>query len=117
MTTEHVGLVAKHGTFQRVCQRGGNKNLYAIDEEDELNEEAPDNDEELQAWCALDENENEHWQEGDQQRRQTNNEDSRSCVAIESGKQSKVEFHEHRRSEGQMGESQSHSGLWSLHDM
>ena len=41
-----------------------NKNLYAIGKaESEINDEAADNEEELQAWCLLQESEHEQWQE------------------------------------------------------
>ena len=46
------------------CRKGGNNNLYAIDEDDSENfEEAADNEEDLQAWCLLEESENEQWEE------------------------------------------------------
>ena len=36
------------------CQKEGNNSLYAIDEDESENiEEAPDSDEDLQAWCSL----------------------------------------------------------------
>ena len=52
--------------------------MYAIDGEMTVKkiEETPDNDEELQAWCLLEESENGQWQEGDQQTRQTKGEGS-----------------------------------------
>ena len=46
------------------CRKGGNKNLYAIDEDDSENaEESAVNKEDPQAWCLLEESENEQWQE------------------------------------------------------
>ena len=46
------------------CRKGGNKNLYAIDEDDSENVEEPaESEEDLQAWCLLEESENEQWQE------------------------------------------------------
>ena len=70
---------------------GSNKHVYAIDEDDIDNiEEAPDNEEELQAWCLLEESEHEQWQ-GDQQTRQTQIEESQLCVTIECGEQAKFE--------------------------
>ena len=49
---------------ERGVETGGNKNLYAIDEEDsEHVEEANDSEEDLQAWCLLEESENVQWQE------------------------------------------------------
>ena len=62
---KRVGLVAKKRTHCSVVS-------YAIDEDDgESIEGTPDNDEELQAWCLLEESEHEQWQIGDQQTRQT----------------------------------------------
>ena len=41
------------------CRKGSNKNLYAIDEEDsEHVEEENDSEKDLQAWCLLEESEN-----------------------------------------------------------
>ena len=46
------------------CRKGGNKILYAIDQDYSENvEETLDNDEELQAWCLSAESVNEHWQQ------------------------------------------------------
>ena len=46
------------------CRKGSNKNLYAIDEDDSENvEELAEDEDDLQAWCLLEENENEQWQE------------------------------------------------------
>ena len=54
----------KTGHIAAWCRKGGNKHLYAIDEdESEDLEEKPYNDEDLQAWCLLEESENEQLQE------------------------------------------------------
>ena len=54
----------KTGHIAMWCRKGGNKQLYAFDEDDsEHIEEALDNDEELQAWCLLEESEYGQWQE------------------------------------------------------
>ena len=45
------------------CKKGGNTNLYAIDEDSGNIEESVRNEEDLQAWCLLEESENEQWQE------------------------------------------------------
>ena len=46
------------------CRKGSNKNLYAVDEdENENTEESVEDEEELQAWCLLEESESEQWQE------------------------------------------------------
>ena len=62
--TEHVGLVVKTKHVAAWCRKGGDEDLYAIDEdESEDIEETLDSDEEFQAWCLLGESENEQWQE------------------------------------------------------
>ena len=54
----------KTGHIAAWCRKGGNQNLYAIDEDDSENvEEATDNEEDLEAWCLLERSENEQWQE------------------------------------------------------
>ena len=46
------------------CRKGGNRNVYAVDEDDGENaEESTENEEDLQAWCLLEESENEQWQD------------------------------------------------------
>ena len=46
------------------CRKGGNTNLYAIDEDDRENvEESTEKEEDLQAWCLLEESEIEKWEE------------------------------------------------------
>ena len=54
----------KTGHIAAWCRKGSNKNLYAIDEDDSENaEESAENEEDLQAWCTLEESESEQWQE------------------------------------------------------
>ena len=54
----------KTGHIAAWCMKGGNKNLYAIDEDDSANvEESAEDEDDLQAWCLLEESENEQWQE------------------------------------------------------
>ena len=54
----------KTGHMAAWCRKGGNKNLFAIDEDDSGNvEESTENEEDLQAWYLLEESENEQWQE------------------------------------------------------
>ena len=51
----------KTGHIAAWCRKGGNKNLYAMDEDDGENaEESVENEEDLQAWCILEDSENEH---------------------------------------------------------
>ena len=60
----HVATCGKTGHIAAWCRKGGNKKLYAIDEDDSENiEESADNDADLQAWCLLEESENEQCQE------------------------------------------------------
>ena len=55
---EPVGTCGKARHIAAWCRKGGNKNLYATDEEDsEHVEEANDSEEDLQAWCLLEESE------------------------------------------------------------
>ena len=62
--TEQSWTCGKTGPSPAWCREGGKKNLRAIDEDETENvEETPNNDEELQAWCLLEERENEQWQE------------------------------------------------------
>ena len=89
------------------CLKGGNKNLYAMGEKaSEINEEAVDNEEELQAWCLLEESEHEPWQEVIRKReKQKLKNVAKVPLTLENNQSSS--------SEGHKGESQSHIGLWS----
>ena len=70
----------KAGPVADSCPKGGNKNLYAIgEEESEVNEKAIDNEEGLQTWCLLEEGETE---------------ESRACRTVECGTQSNFESQE-----------------------
>ena len=54
----------KTGHIAAWCRKGGNTNVYAVDEDDGENvEESAENEEDLQAWCLLEESENEQWRE------------------------------------------------------
>ena len=48
----------------------------------------------------------------DQQTKQTKSEESQLCVTVERGEQSKFEPEEDCGGERQVGESQSHHGIW-----
>ena len=63
---------SRHGHHSRIgsvltaaeCRKGSNRNLYAMDEDENENvEEVAQVEEDLQAWCLLEESENEQWQE------------------------------------------------------
>ena len=62
---ERVGRAARQDTLHAAwCRKGGNKNVYAMDEDDRENtEESAENEEDLQAWRILEESESEQWQE------------------------------------------------------
>ena len=86
----------KTGHIAAGCRKGSNKNLYAIDEDDNENiEESAEDEDDLQAWCLLEESESEQWQE----------------VISRRNKQRVIE--ESRGGERQVGQSQSYHGLWS----
>ena len=54
----------KTGHVAAGCRKGSSKNLYAVDEDDsEKVEESAEDEDDLQAWCLLEESENEQWQE------------------------------------------------------
>ena len=54
----------KTGHIAAWCRKRGNTNLYAVDEDGgEKAEESTECEEDLQAWCLLEESENEQWQE------------------------------------------------------
>ena len=96
------------------CRKGGNTNLYAVDEDDGENAEEPTEiEEDLQAWCLLEESENEQWQEVISKQNKRNCEEGKSSVTVEHGEQSQFEAEEDCGSERHVGESQSHNGLWS----
>ena len=61
---EHVGRVARQDTLQRgVIKKATTNCTLSINVCSEIRQEAVDNDEELQAWCLLEESEHEYWQE------------------------------------------------------
>ena len=58
----------KTGHIAAWCGKGGKKNLYAMDEDDsedtkEYSNRSTESEEDLQAWCILEESESEQWQE------------------------------------------------------
>ena len=84
-------------------RKGGNTNLYAIDENIE---ESADNEEDMQAWCLLGESENEQWQEVISRRDKQRTKKVKSSVTVERGEQSQFESEEDCGGERQVGESQ-----------
>ena len=65
--TRKCWTCGKTGHIAAWCRKGGNKNLYARDEDGSENaEESVENEEDLQAWCKLEESENEQWKEVNQ---------------------------------------------------
>ena len=95
-TAAHAGLVATQDTLQlRVQQEATHTHLYAIGgEESGVNEEAFDNEEELQAWCVVEESEHEQWQEVISSRDKPKTVANRACLTAECGTQSKFESQE-----------------------
>ena len=74
------------GHIAALCRKGGNKNLYAVDEDDGENaEESTENEEDLQAWCLLEESENEQWQEviSKQNKRSVKQDNQASLLSME----------------------------------
>ena len=54
----------KTGHIAAGCRKGGNKNLYAVDEDENENiEESVEDEDDLQAWCLLEDSQSEQWQE------------------------------------------------------
>ena len=97
-----------------VQERKSNKNLYAIDEDDsEKVEESAEDEDDLRAWCLLEESENEQWQEviSRRNKQRVKRANQASLLSVESS--SKFESEEDRGGERQVGESQSCHGLWS----
>ena len=78
----------KAGHTAAWCRKGGKQNVYPTDEEDsEHVEEATDCEEDLEAWCLLEESENEQWHEVISKREKQTCEESKSGVTVERGKQ------------------------------
>ena len=92
-----------------LCRKGGNKNLYAVDEDDgEKAEESTENEEDLQAWCLLEESENEQWQEviSKHHKRRVKKDNQASLLSMENS-------HNSNPKKIVEGESQCHHGFWS----
>ena len=105
----------KTGHIAAWCRKGSNKNLYAIDEDDSENvEESAEDEDDLQAWCLLEESENEQWQEviSRRNKQRVKRANQASLLSVERS-QSLFESEEDRGGERQVGESQSYHGLWS----
>ena len=61
---DHVGRAARQDTLQFDVEQWETHILYAVDGDDcENAEESTENEEDVQAWCWLEESENEQWQE------------------------------------------------------
>ena len=83
----------KTGHIAAWCRKGGNKKLYAVDEDDGENaEESTENEEDLQAWCLLEESENEQWQEviSKQNKRRVKKDNQASLLSIENSHNSNL---------------------------
>ena len=68
------------------CRKGGIKKLISVDEDDGENaEESTQNEEDLQAWCSLEESENEQWHEviSKQNKRRAKKDNQASLLSME----------------------------------
>ena len=75
--------------------KGRQEKLARLDEDETENiEETPNNDEELQAWCLLEEPENEQWQEVISRRDKHKVLKANQASPFECGEQSKFELKE-----------------------
>ena len=65
MTPELAGAVGKQNTLGQNCTKGSwNRSLNAADEDKgDISEEVHEDEDELHAWCLLEESESEQWQE------------------------------------------------------
>ena len=66
--TGRAGRVARQDILQLGAGKGGKKNLYAMDEDDsedtkDCSNRSTESEEDMQAWCILEESESEQWQE------------------------------------------------------
>ena len=87
----------KTGHIAAWCRKGGNKNVYAIGEDDSENiEESVDNEEDLQACCLLEESEHEQWQEVISRRDKSRAKKANQASFFECGEQSQFESKENR---------------------
>ena len=78
--------------------------MYAIDEDDSENvEESAEDENDLQAWCLLEESESEQWQEVIIRRNKQESEESQSSFTVERGEQSKFESEEDHGGERHSG--------------
>ena len=103
----------KTGHITAWRRKGGNKNLNAMDEDDSENtEESAENEEDLQAWCILEESESEQWQEAIS-RRSKQSAKKVNQASLLSVEQSQIEPEKDCGGERQVGEGQGHHGLWS----
>ena len=76
----------KTGHIAAWCRIGGNKNMCAVDEDDGENaEESTEHEEDLQAWCLLEESENEQRQEviSQQNKRRVKKDSQASLLSME----------------------------------
>ena len=74
-------------------------------------------EDDLQAWCLLEESESEQWQEVISKRSKQRAKRANQASLFECGEQQTFRFEESRGDEGQVGKSQSHHGVWELQVM
>ena len=79
----------KTGHIAAGCRKGGNKNLNAVDEDENENiEESVEEEDDLQAWCLLEESESEQWQEviSRKNKRRVKKDNQSSLLSVETDK-------------------------------
>ena len=111
----HAGRAARQDALQLGAGKEATTNSYAIDEDDSEDvEESAETEEDLQARCQLEESENEQWQEviSRRSKQRAKEANQASLLSVETS-HFFFESEEDCGGERQVGESQSHHGLWS----
>ena len=87
----HSGTQVAKAARKRVVEQKKKLDLHAIGEaEKKIKAGAVDNEEEMQAWCRLEESEHEQWQEVISRKDKQKQLKSHVCLSVECGKQVKV---------------------------
>ena len=88
--------------------------MYAVDEDENENiEESVEEEDDLQAWCLLDESESEQWREVIHKRskKKAKKDNQSSLLSVENSQS--VGSRKVVETKDKMGESQGHYGHWS----
>ena len=104
----HDGRVEGQDTLQRGAEKEATTSCTPLMN---MTVKATDNEKDLQAWCLLEESDVEQWQEVISRRgkRKVKKANQASLLSVENSHNSSP----NEIIEGQMGESQSHRGIWS----